>query len=215
MRWRQRPYPIAQCGLICFPNFKKDGRNGQLSIRVARRPHFSDRSIRGFKYTSLRGGEHASFKEKEANISPSNEVEQNKYNDDVVSIFGGNDFDADNDDLLQAIDESLRPSDCYGPQVNDTVAKIVNEKFLWDIGLEKRKETIEKYKTPEYCAQLSVPKINEPIWTSLKNFHRQRDLRNAVLQDSIVRVSSALSLTIDELLTWEENKAFSCLIIVP
>ena len=47
---------------------------------------------------------------------------------------------------------------------------------------------------------LYVPKVNEPIWGSLKGFHRQRDLRTAVLQDSIVRVTSALSITIDTLL---------------
>ena len=144
----------------------------------------------------------------EANLSRSSELDmdQNKNDDDVISLFGGNDFDTDTDDLLEVIDESLRPSDSYGPQIKERVAKIVNEKFSCDIGIEKRKEIFEKYKTPENCGQLLVPKVNEPIWASLKNFHRQRNLRTAVLQDSIVRVSSALSVTIDELLKCKENK---------
>ena len=133
--------------------------------------------------------------------------ELHRNDDDVISLFGGNDFDTDTDDLLQAIDESLRPSDSHGPQIKERVAQIVNEKFSSDIGIEKRKEIFEKYKTPENCAQLLVPKVNEPIWANLKNFHRQRDLRTAVLQDSIVRVCSALSVTIDELLKCKANKA--------
>ena len=49
--------------------------------------------------------------------------------------------------------------------------------------------------------------MNEPVWANLKGFYRQRDLRVAVLLDSIVRVTSLLSTTIDELLTFRENKS--------
>ena len=130
-----------------------------------------------------------------------NPSDQRVVNDDALSILGSDDFD-DNEDLLDEIDESLRPSDSIGPPINE----IVNDKFSSDLGLEKRKEIFEKYKTPENCPKLFVPKVNEPIWMSLKAFHRQCDLRTAVLQDSIVRVSSALSVTVDELLKCRENK---------
>ena len=58
----------------------------------------------------------------------------------MISLFGGNDFDTNTDDVLEAIDDSLRPSDSYGSQIKERVAKIVNEKFSCDIGIEKRKE---------------------------------------------------------------------------
>jgi hypothetical protein len=70
----------------------------------------------------------------------------------------------------------------------------------------KRKEILEKYKTPANCTNLFVPKVNEPISAKLKGFNHQRDLRVAVLQDTLVRVSSVLSLTIDELLKGREKK---------
>ena len=122
---------------------------------------------------------------------PSDSHRDRPSEDDALSLFGGNDFEADNDSLLEAIDESLRPSDSFGPPVSEKVAKLVNEKSTIDLSLEKRKQIFEKYQPPENCLMLYVPKVNEPIWSSLKGFHRQRDLRTAVLQDSLVRVTSA------------------------
>ena len=120
--------------------------------------------------------------------------------DDVLSLFGDNDLVEESDRFLDLIDESLRPSDGFGTLISEKVAKIVNEKFQTDLGVDKRKEILEKYKTPAKSNNLFVPKVNEPIWAKLKGFNRQRNLHVAVLQDSLVRISSALSVTIDELL---------------
>ncbi len=127
--------------------------------------------------------------------------------EDAISIFGGgDDLDDENDKFLDLIDETLRPADGFGPAISDKIAKIVNEKFTTDLGGDKRKEISEKYKPPANCSELIVSKVNEPIWAKLKGFNRQRDLRFAVLQDCLVRVTSALSITIDDLLKCRENK---------
>ena len=120
--------------------------------------------------------------------------------------MGGDDLDDENDKFLDLIDETLRPADGFGPAISDKIAKIVNEKFTTDLGGDKRKEISEKYKPPANCSELIVSKVNEPIWAKLKGFNRQRDLRFAVLQDCLVRVTSALSITIDDLLKCRENK---------
>ncbi|CAB4032023.1 Pol poly, partial [Paramuricea clavata] len=83
--------------------------------------------------------------------------DQRVVNDDTLSILGGDDFD-DNEDLLDEIVKSLRPSDSIGPPIHQKIAKTVNNKFSSDPGLEKRKEKFEKYKTPEKCPKLFVPK---------------------------------------------------------
>ena len=135
--------------------------------------------------------------------------------DDALSIFGGNeydnpsdiDMDEDNDNFLEAVNLAFRSSDVHGPPVSDKVAKIVNEKFTTDLGVQKRKEILERYPTPENCNNLFVPKINEQIWGKIKSCHKQRDIRLSILQDAIVKVSSAMTLTIEDLLTARKNKA--------
>ena len=69
---------------------------------------------------------------------------QRDNDDDALSLFGGNDLDVD-DSLLECIDESLRPSDSLGPSVAEKVAKLVNEKFSIDLGVEKRKEIFDTF----------------------------------------------------------------------
>ena len=109
-------------------------------------------------------------------------------------------MDEDNDNFLDTVNMSLRASDFTGPPVSDKVATIVNEKFTTDLGVDKQKEILEKYLTQENCNNFFVPRINEQIWGKLQSFHKRRDIRFSILQDGIVKVSSALTLTIEDLL---------------
>ena len=153
----------------------------------------------------------------EANTSASEEP-QTMYNrdsclprnseDDALTVFGDNDLvlEGESDRFFELIDDNLRLSDVFGPPISERIAKIINEKFTTDLGLANGKEILEKYKIPADCTNLFVPRVNEPIWAKLKGFNRQRDLRVAVLQDSLARVSSVLSLSINELLKCIESK---------
>ena len=133
--------------------------------------------------------------------------------DDAVNMFGGNVFEStseceDNDSFLEAIDLSLRSSDVVGPPISDKIAKISNEKFSTDLGIKKRKEILEKYPVPQKCTNCFVPKVNEQIWSKLKGFNRQRDLRISILQDALVKTSSSLALTIEDLVKARQDKVY-------
>jgi pentose-5-phosphate-3-epimerase len=52
----------------------------------------------------------------------------------------------------------------FRPFVAEKVAKLANEKFSIHLGVEKRKEILEKYQTSGNCKMLYVPNVNEPIW---------------------------------------------------
>ena len=51
-----------------------------------------------------------------------------------------------------------------------------------------------------------MSKVNEQIWGKIKGFNRQQDLRISILQDAIVKTSSALALTLDYLLKARNDK---------
>jgi hypothetical protein len=61
----------------------------------------------------------------------------------------------DNDDLLNLISNSLSSSDDTGPPVSEKLSKIINGKFQSDYSVE----ILQKYKLPENCEELFVPKI--------------------------------------------------------
>ena len=108
--------------------------------------------------------------------------------DDAISPFGGHDLEEKRERFLDLIDDSPSSSDGFGPAISDKVLKIVNKKFCADLAIDKRKEILEKYKTPANCTNFFVPNVNKPIWGKLKDFNRQLDLPVAVLQNSLIRV---------------------------
>ena len=135
--------------------------------------------------------------------------------DDVVSLFGDeagqnelllDNEEVNNDDLLSQITTSLSSSDEAGPPVSDKLSRLVNDKFETEYTVEKRKEIVQKYKIPSNCNELFVPRVNTEIWTKLNANSKRSDIRMSVLQDTLVKVSSALIVTVDDLLNHREKK---------
>ena len=84
---------------------------------------------------------------------------------------------------------------------------MVAKKITTDYDLDQRKEILSKYKTPQNFDELYVPRINPEIWEKLKSFARKKDIEVSVLQDILVKVTSAISLVTDDLLQSRERKS--------
>ena len=106
------------------------------------------------------------------------------------------------------MDLSLGSSDVAGPPISEKVAKIINKKFSTDLGVMKRIEILEKCSILQNCTNVFVPNVNEQIWSKLKDFNRRRNLRMSFLQDAIVKTSSALALTIEDMLKARQDKVY-------
>ena len=110
-----------------------------------------------------------------------------------MSLFGGPDFDArsdeelDNASLLSNIAQNLSSNEQTGPPVSEHLAKIVNSKLSEEVDLAKLKETLGKYKRPENCTEMYVPKVNQEIWQKMKPYAKRTDIKMANLQDTIMK----------------------------
>ncbi len=136
----------------------------------------------------------------------------NPLQDDTLSLFGGPDFDArsdeelDNASLLSNIAQNLSCNEQTGPPVSEHLAKIINSKLSEELDLAKLKETLGKYKRPENCTEMYVPKVNQEIWQKMKPYAKRADIKMANLQDTIMKGLSSMSNCINELLQCRETK---------
>ena len=142
----------------------------------------------------------------EANTKPPDDDKLNLLGDDSQHDFCSEDDEVNNDDLLSQITTSLSSSDDTGPPVADKVSKLVNDKFQTEYSVEKRKEILQKYKVPSNCNKLFVPKVNSEIWSKLYANSKRSDIRTSMLQDTLVKVSSAIIVTVNDLLSHREKK---------
>lgn len=150
----------------------------------------------------------------EASDSASEEANTKTPDEDTLSLLGDDshhdfcseDEEVNNDDLLSQITTSLSSAEDTGPPVSDKLSKLVNDKFQTEYTVEKRKEILQKYKVPINCNELFVPKVNSEIWTKLNANSKRSDIRTSVLQDTLVKVSSAIIVTVNDLLSHREKK---------
>ena len=114
--------------------------------------------------------------------------------------------ESDNASLLSEISSSLSCSEDTGPPIADNLAELINGKFNADFSVEKKKEILQKYKKPSNCEKVLVPKINEEIWSKLPSNAKRSDIKMSALQDTLVKVSSAIICSTDKLLEHREKK---------
>ena len=224
---------LAGSSIVAYSGSKRIRRDSVQSVNFPEDPVPSDMSATASEKTSNEasekaGSEKASEKagsekasEKACNVAPERaqptavSFSVRSAEDDALSLCGGNDFhrenesddeDPDNEELLTQIDGAYGRLDETGPPISEHLANVVAKKITTDYDLDQRKEILSKYKTPQNCDELYVPRINPEIWEKLKPFARKKDIKVSVLQDILVKVTSAISLVTDDLLQSRERK---------
>ena len=215
---------MAGSSIVAYSGSKRIRRDSVQSVNFPEDPVSSDMSATASQKASNEASEKADSEkasEKACNVAPERaqptavSFSVRSAEDDALSLCGGNDFDRDNEsddedpdneELLAQIDGAYGHLDETGPPISESLANVVAKKITTDYDLDQRKEILSKYKTPQNCDELYVPRINPEIWEKLKPFARKKDIKVSVLQDILVKVTSAISLVTDDLLQSRERK---------
>ena len=215
---------LAGSSIVAYSGSKRIRLDSVQSVNFPEDPVSSDMSATASEKASNEASEKADSEkasEKACNVAPERaqptavSFSVRSAEDDALSLCGGNDFDRenesddedpDNEELLAQIDGAYGHLDETGPPISERLANVVAKKITTDYDLDQRKEILSKYKTPQNCDELYVPRINPEIWEKLKPFARKKDIKVSVLQDILVKVTSAISLVTDDLLQSRERK---------
>ena len=117
--------------------------------------------------------------------------------------------------------ETILPSifeetESFGPKVVDIIAERINDSCSKKPLDTKLKELQDKYKTPENCKVLCVPKVNLELWHDLPRATKTRDLGLQEVQKNIIKSAQPMLLLFDTVLkAKEEKKAIQPMEILP
>ena len=124
-----------------------------------------------------------------------------KDDDDVLEVE-----DISDDELLKEIDNDLDNKEKTSDKVAESMADIINKRFGQGLPENKLKERLDKYARPENCQSLQVPKVNKEIWKDLPVAAKQADVRLAGVQRAIIKATSALAQSTQEILKAYKHK---------
>lgn len=100
---------------------------------------------------------------------------------------------------------SVFDSEDVGPKISNSLATRITDAFTKKPIEEKMKAIGEKYKTPENCPLVCIPKVNQALWSELPRASKLRDLGMQEIQKSIVKASQALAQMADDIIQSKKN----------
>ena len=105
------------------------------------------------------------------------EYEEGNSDTDTVASKDRKQGVSDNMQLLQELGKEFNKVEELSPCVDDTLSKVVDSGIRYMIDRNLAKELCSKYKRPENCKSLVVPKINKELWntTSLAKTNKEQD----------------------------------------
>ena len=117
--------------------------------------------------------------------------------------------------------ETLLPSifeetESFGPKVVDIKAERINDSCSKKPLDTTLKELQDKYKTPENCKVLCIPKVNSELWHDLPRATKSRDLGFQEAQKNIIKSAQPMLLLFDTVVkAMVDKKAIQPMEILP
>ncbi len=114
-------------------------------------------------------------------------------------------MEIDTDSLKEILNQTLQ-QDQFDPPINEHVAKSINDLYFAPNNAKVSKDTLKtKFKIPENCQVLAVPKVNPEIWSLLPSNLRQKDFALQQFQQTMSTASVAVAKIADALFTTKDQ----------
>ena len=107
-------------------------------------------------------------------------------------------------------------TETFGPEVSEVVAKRINDSVSKKPLETKFKEIQDKYKTPQNCRLLCVPKVNLELWHDLPRNTKTKDLGLQEIQKNLVKAAQPMVQLLDSVLkNRSEKKPIEMATVIP
>jgi hypothetical protein len=126
-------------------------------------------------------------------------------NNNFIADGDGNDANILADGDLIDILNLTQPVQELGPDLQNDVALSINRLYSQKVSKETLDNLKVKYKIPNNCKWMGVPKINSEIWPLLPQRNRQNDYNQQVNQQSIALTSTINAKIAEKLFTTTET----------
>ena len=80
------------------------------------------------------------------------------------------------DNLFDGLEQFCSQDSQTGPKVNDKLSKLINTMLRAKVSDEKMTEKPGRFKQPQNCENLVLPKVNPEIWSKMASRAKSRDL---------------------------------------
>ncbi|GFO26947.1 hypothetical protein PoB_005345200 [Plakobranchus ocellatus] len=111
--------------------------------------------------------------------------------------------------FLAEIEQEYAQDECFDAPIREDLAKVMQGRFTNKLSQDMLKKRVDTHLQPENCQKLVAPWVNPEIWHQMPIHARKSDLGLAQLQRCVVKAASAITYTLNDLLTNTERDGAS------
>ena len=108
------------------------------------------------------------------------------------------------DDLFDRLEQFYSQYSQTGPKVNDKLSKLTDTMLRAKVSDEKMKEKAGRFKRPQNCENLVLPKVNPEIWSKMASRAKSRDLNPQNIQIYLIMGLIPVIQSLQKLYDWRK-----------
>ena len=108
------------------------------------------------------------------------------------------------DDLFDGLEQFYSQDSQTGPKVNNKLSKLIDTMLRAKVSDEKMKENAGRFRRPQNCENLVLPKVNPEIWSKMASRAKSRDLNLQNVQVYLIVGLIPVMQSLQKLYDWRK-----------